>query len=141
MWKHTQRLHRYDLSKFSVRSLCFSINQKWIFQCPVFDDTVNHHILAHIIRRIAHFSDVEHQEIILVLKTWEKQTNWIFFIKFSKSFAKFRLPVDLFRSAVQRLQTFVSINLFPARVDSKASTLVNGWWIPCAIRTLALFSK
>jgi hypothetical protein len=47
----------------------------------------------------------------------------------------------MFRSAVNRLQAFVSIHLFPSRSDNSASTLVNGWWIPCAIRTLALFSK
>jgi hypothetical protein len=47
----------------------------------------------------------------------------------------------MFRSTVHRLQTFVSINLFPSRLDNSAATLVNGWWIPSAIRTLALFSK
>ena len=47
----------------------------------------------------------------------------------------------MFRSSVHRLQTFVSINLFPSRLDNSTSVLVKGWWIPCAIRTLALFSK
>lgn len=59
-------------------------------------------------------------------------------------FGYFRLPIDLFRSTVHRLQTFISINLFPSRLDNNNNTsasLMNGWWIPCAIRTLALFSK
>jgi len=47
----------------------------------------------------------------------------------------------MFRMSVNRLQTFVSTNLFPSRSDHSTSSLVNGWWIPCAIRTLALFSK
>ncbi|CAF3337309.1 unnamed protein product [Rotaria sp. Silwood1] len=51
-----------------------------------------------------------------------------------------RLPVDIFRSTVHRLQTFVAINLFPSRSDNSTSAFVNGWWIPCAIRTLALFN-
>ena len=33
------------------------------------------------------------------------------------------------------------MNLFPSRSENSATALVNGWWIPCAIRTLALFSK
>jgi hypothetical protein len=47
----------------------------------------------------------------------------------------------MFRSTVQRLQKFVSVNLFPSRLDTSSSKLINGWWIPSAIRTLALFSK
>ncbi|CAF0972553.1 unnamed protein product [Adineta steineri] len=87
---------------------------------PVFDEASNYHIFAHVLRRIAHFVDREHQEIVLLLKT---------------------LPVNMFRSTVHRLQTFISTNLFPSRVDNSASTLVNGWWIPCGIRTLALFNS
>lgn len=51
------------------------------------------------------------------------------------------MPTDLFRTTVHRLQTFVSLHLFPSRLENTSSTLVNGWWIPSAIRTLALFSK
>lgn len=91
-----------------------------LLMAPVFDDQSNNHIFAHILRRIAHFTDHEHHEIVVLLQT---------------------LPVENFRLIVVRLQNFVSTNLFPSKIENSSSTLVNGWWIPCAVRTLALFNR
>ncbi|CAF1079514.1 unnamed protein product [Rotaria sordida] len=147
-WKYLEIIHEYiikntdTISRLVLKTIasccirevrfCFSnhnqqfSSSEYIFKgytililAPVFDDSSNNHIFAHVLRRISHFVDHEHQEIVSLLQT---------------------LPVDMFRSTVHRLQTFVAINLFPSRLNNSTSTFVNGWWIPCAIRTLALFN-
>ncbi|CAF0803231.1 unnamed protein product [Rotaria sp. Silwood1] len=136
-WKYLQIIHEYimknsdTISRLVLKTIascciretrsCESTLKGYtiLILAPVFDDSSNNHIFAHVLRRIAHFVDREHQEIVSLLQT---------------------LPVDIFRSTVHRLQTFVAINLFPSRSDNSTSAFVNGWWIPCAIRTLALFN-
>ncbi|CAF3189557.1 unnamed protein product [Rotaria socialis] len=136
-WKYLQIIHEYitnnsdtisrlilkTIASCCVREIRPSEHTRKgytiLMMAPVFDDASNNHIFAHVLRRISHFVDHEQQEIILVLQT---------------------LPVEMFRLTVRRLQAFVAINLFPSRLDNSSSTVANGWWIPSAIRTLALFN-
>ncbi|CAF1519114.1 unnamed protein product, partial [Adineta ricciae] len=137
-WKYLQLIHDFilkDIHKLfrlvlkTIASCCIRevrasestlTGYVILILAPVFDEASNNHIFAHVLRRVAHFNDRQHQEIVSILKT---------------------LPDDMFRSAVRRLQAFISLNVFPSRMENSASALVNGWWIPCGIRTLALFNR
>ncbi|CAF3910605.1 unnamed protein product [Rotaria sp. Silwood2] len=137
-WRYLQMIHEYIINNSdtisrlvlkTIASCCIREVRSCentlkgytiLILAPVFDDSSNNHIFAHVLRRIAHFVDREHQEIVSLLQT---------------------LPVEMFRSTVHRLQTFVAINLFPSRSDNSTSAFVNGWWVPCAIRALALFTN
>ncbi|CAF0793265.1 unnamed protein product [Didymodactylos carnosus] len=84
---------------------------------PLFDESSSYHIFAHIFRRIASLGDREHHQIVSLLQT---------------------LPLEMFRSAVIRIQTFISLNVFPPKLYT-TQIQVNSWWIPSSVRTLALF--
>ncbi|XP_050421028.1 probable E3 ubiquitin-protein ligase HECTD2 isoform X2 [Adelges cooleyi] len=91
-----------------------------LLQCPVFGTQNSAPIFAHLLNQVAHLNKDDHQLLV----------NW------------FRImELDKLRSLIRYIMQFISLRQF-SPVDKTLPPLVKTlWWIPSAIKTLALINS
>ncbi|KAK3590225.1 hypothetical protein CHS0354_041290 [Potamilus streckersoni] len=90
-----------------------------ILQNPQFGSSSTYVIFAHLLRQIAALADHDHHYMVYWLR---------------------KLRVDRFQTILERLQSFISIRLFPTKPHDLPPMEKSGWWIPSATKVLALLN-
>lgn len=90
-----------------------------LLQNPQFNKTATYVIFAHLLRQISSLMDAEHQFLV----------HWFR-----------RLPVNTFKAIITRVQQFISVRLFPSKTNELPPDEKCTWWIPSAVKVLALLN-
>ncbi|GFO50258.1 HECT domain e3 ubiquitin protein ligase 2 [Plakobranchus ocellatus] len=86
---------------------------------PQFSNVTAYVIFAHLLRQIAALSDHDHHYLVHWLK---------------------RLKADRFQAVIERIHNFISVRLFPPKMEDLPPLSKCSWWIPSATKVLALFN-
>lgn len=90
-----------------------------LLQNPQFNKSATYVIFAHLLRQVSSLADGEHQFLV----------HWFR-----------RIPVNTFKGLITRVQQFISVRLFPANINDLPSEEKCTWWIPSAVKVLALLN-
>lgn len=90
-----------------------------LLQNPQFNKTATYVIYAHLLRQVSSLTDAEHQFLV----------HWFR-----------RLPVNTFKAIITRVQQFISVRLFPSKGNELPPDEKCTWWIPSAVKVLALLN-
>ncbi|XP_043912584.1 probable E3 ubiquitin-protein ligase HECTD2 [Protopterus annectens] len=90
-----------------------------LVQNPQFTSPSTYVIYAHLLRQIASLAETDHHFLV----HWFK-----------------KIPQRRFKQLVDRLLQFVSLRLFPGKPDELPPMAKCSWWIPSAVRILALLN-
>ncbi|KAK3698694.1 hypothetical protein RRG08_046196 [Elysia crispata] len=90
-----------------------------LVQNPQFSNVSAYVIFAHLLRQVAALSDHDHHFLVHWLK---------------------RLKFDRFQSVIERIHNFISVRLFPPKMEDLPPLSKCSWWIPSATKVLALFN-
>lgn len=122
-----------DIQKSVLRGIINSLLREWkgprtkddlrayyiLVQNPQYTSTATYVIYAHLLRQIATLAEADHHFLVHWLK---------------------KLSQRRFKQLVERLLQFISTRLFPARPEELPPMAKCSWWIPSAIRVLALLN-
>ncbi|KAL3864357.1 hypothetical protein ACJMK2_006047 [Sinanodonta woodiana] len=86
---------------------------------PQFGSSSTYVIFAHLLRQISALTDHDHHYMVFWLR---------------------KLRVDKFQTILERLQSFISMRLFPTKPHDLPPMEKSGWWIPSATKVLALLN-
>ncbi|KAL9983333.1 hypothetical protein ACROYT_G005487 [Oculina patagonica] len=90
-----------------------------LLQNPQFNKSSTYVIFAHLLRQVSSLTDGEHQFLV----------HWFR-----------RFPVNSFKATITRIQQFISVRLFPTKSNELPPDEKCTWWIPSAVKVLALLN-
>ncbi|XP_032229698.2 probable E3 ubiquitin-protein ligase HECTD2 isoform X2 [Nematostella vectensis] len=90
-----------------------------LLQNPQFNKATTYVIFAHLLRQVSSLSDAEHQLLVRWLR---------------------KIPLNTFQATVTRVQQFISTRMFPTNSMELPPEEKCTWWIPSAVKVLALLN-